>query len=121
MIRAIVVEDEFLLRDYAKSIIEDEGYDVTEFVRADDALTYLNEVEGNDVALVFTDVQVPGRLNGTALAHEIAARWPGIFVIVTSGDSRLQPSDLPDNVRFFEKPWRPEELVEQLRVTARGH
>ena len=121
MIRAIVVEDEFLLRDYATAIIEDEGYDVTEFSRADEALAFLNEAREGDIALVFTDVHVRGSLSGTALAHQIASRWPDIFVIVTSGDSQLRRSALPDNVRFVEKPWPLDELREQLRVAARTH
>jgi CheY-like chemotaxis protein len=80
----LLVEDETLVRMIASDVLtEDAGYRVIEAGNADEALTLL-EVR-HDVRLVFTDVDMPGSLNGYALARIVDMRWPGIGVIVTSG------------------------------------
>ena len=80
----LVVEDEALLRMLAGDILtEDGGYRVSEAVDADEALILLES--RHDVRLVFSDVNMPGALNGLALARLVNMRFLGIKVIVTSG------------------------------------
>ncbi|MBL0405639.1 response regulator [Microvirga aerilata] len=106
----LVVEDETLLRMLAGDILtEDAGYRVIEAVNADEALIMLES--RHDVRLVFTDVNMPGALNGFALARIVDMRFPGIKVIVTSGLARPGVGDLPKGKRFLPKPYAPSALI----------
>jgi CheY-like chemotaxis protein len=106
----LLVEDETLLRMLAGDILtEDAGYRVIEAVKADEALILLES--RHDVRLVFTDVNMPGALNGFALARIVDMRFPGIKVIVTSGLARPGVGDLPKGKRFLPKPYAPSALI----------
>lgn len=110
----LLVEDEALVRMLASDIlIADGGYRVIEAVNADEALTLL-EVR-HDVRLLFTDVDMPGSLNGFALARIVDLRWPEIGTIVTSG--RIWPGlgDLPKGARFLRKPYAPSALIKMVQ------
>jgi CheY-like chemotaxis protein len=110
----LVVEDEALVRMLASDILTEEGgYRVIEAVNADEALTLL-EVR-HDVRLVFTDVDMPGTLNGFALARIVDMRFPGIQVIVTSGRTRPGIGDLPKGMPFLPKPYAPSALIRMAR------
>jgi CheY-like chemotaxis protein len=102
-------------------LTEDAGYRVIEAVNADEALILLES--RHDVRLVFTDVNMPGALNGFALARIVDMRFPGIKVIVTSGLARPGVGDLPKGKRFLPKPYAPSALItmvqEMLGETAR--
>lgn len=78
----LLVEDEVLVRWAAATVLRDAGFQVFDVERADEALPIL---EGrSDIAVVFTDINMPGRLDGRALAFEVKRRWPGIGLLVTS-------------------------------------
>ncbi|MPR10711.1 response regulator [Microvirga tunisiensis] len=110
----LVVEDETLLRMLAGDILtEDAGYRVIEAVNADEALILLES--RHDVRLVFTDVNMPGALNGFALARIVDMRFPGIKVIVTSGLARPGIGDLPKGKRFLPKPYAPSALITMVQ------
>jgi CheY-like chemotaxis protein len=110
----LVVEDETLLRMLAWDILtEDAGYRVIEAVNADEALILLES--RHDVRLVFTDVNMPGALNGFALARIVDMRFPGIKVIVTSGLARPGIGDLPKGKRFLPKPYAPSALITMVQ------
>ncbi|WP_439815440.1 response regulator [Zavarzinia sp. CC-PAN008] len=100
----LVVEDEVLIRLDTAASLEEAGFAVVEAQNADEALALL-EARG-DIAGVFTDVRMPGSMDGLALAYAVRERWPGIAVIVTSGHVRLQNDELPPNVPFITKPYR---------------
>src|ERR1700712_751064 len=84
-----IVEDEMLLRMRAVDMVEDAGYAAVEAVNADEALAIL-ESRG-DIELLFTDIQMPGSMDGLKLAHAVHERWPAIKIILVSG--RLNPTD----------------------------
>jgi CheY-like chemotaxis protein len=110
----LVVEDETLLRMLAGDILtEDAGCRVIEDVNADEALILLES--RHDVRLVFTDVNMPGSLNGFALARLVDMRFPGIKVIVTSGLARPGVGDLPKGKRFLPKPYAPSALITMVQ------
>jgi CheY-like chemotaxis protein len=110
----LVVEDETLLRMLAGDILtEDAGYRVIEAVNADEALILLES--RHDVRLVFTDVNMPGALNGFALARIVDMRFPGIKVIVTSGLARPGVGDLPKGKQFLPKPYAPSALITMVQ------
>ena len=109
----LVVEDEMLLRMKAVDMVEDAGYISAEAVDADEALAILQS--RSDIALLFTDVQMPGSMNGLQLAHVVHARWPPIKIILASGQLRLSTSDIPKDSRFFGKPLKPDEMIAEIR------
>src|ERR1700726_1736602 len=98
----LVVEDELLLRMRAVDIVEDAGYTSVEAVDADQAVAILES--RSDIALLFTDIQMPGKMDGLGLARSGHKRWPPIKIILVSGQLQLSGSDIPPDSRFFGKP-----------------
>ena len=109
----LVVEDEFLVRMDAIEVIEGGGFEVVEAKNADDAIAILEQ--RNDIVLIFTDIDMPGSMDGLKLAHFVKDRWPPIKIIATSGRVNLRTDDLPAGGRFLPKPYGPEEIVGTLR------
>jgi CheY-like chemotaxis protein len=109
----LVVEDEMLLRMRAVDMVEDAGYLPVEAVDADEALTILQS--RSDIALLFTDIQMPGSMNGLQLALAVHERWPRIKIILASGQLKLSKLDIPENSRFFGKPLDSGDMVAEIR------
>ena len=109
----LVVDDEALLRLYAAGTLEENGFDVLEAANASDALQVLER--RNDVRLIFTDIQMPGRLDGLDLIREVHRRWPQILLVVTS--ARVQPKDneIADHGTFLPKPYSEQALVAEVK------
>jgi CheY-like chemotaxis protein len=95
----LVVEDEPVLRQLSVFELEDAGYEVMEAANADEALRIMNS--GTLVGLVFTDVNMPGTMDGLELARRCHRWWPYVKLIVTSGAGRVRPSDVPGDGRFL--------------------
>lgn len=112
----LVVEDEELLRWQAVVIIEDAGYGVVEAANAEQALAALEQRA--DVRIMFTDVQMPGAIDGVRLAHVVSQRWPPVRIIVTSGRMRLRADDLPRGGSYLMKPYSALALTDMLRQMA---
>jgi CheY-like chemotaxis protein len=110
----LVVEDEMLLRMKVVDMVEDAGYVPVEAVDADEAMAVL--LSRSDIALMLTDVQMPGSMNGLELAHVVHARWPPIKIILASGQLKLSGSDIPLDSRFFGKPLQSEEVIAEMRA-----
>jgi CheY-like chemotaxis protein len=113
----LVVEDDFLLRMDAANIIKDAGFDVLEASNADEAIAILES--RNDVAVVFTDIQMPGSMDGLKLARAVRGRWPPIKIVTTSGQCVVEASDLPEGGRFLPKPYSPMQVSGLLRELTR--
>ena len=109
----LVVEDEMLLRMRAVDMVEDAGYTSVEAVDADEAVTILET--RSDIALLFTDVQMPGSMDGLRLAHVVHKRWPPIKIILVSGALKLAKSDIPVDSRFFGKPLEAKEMIAEMQ------
>ena len=109
----LIVEDDLLLRIDATSMIEAVGFDVVEAASADDAIKIL-EVR-RDITVVFTDIQMPGSMDGLKLARAVRGRWPPIKIVATSGHVSVSETDLPDGGRFLAKPYQSKELTDVLR------
>ena len=109
----LVVEDEMLLRMRAVDMVEDAGYVPIEAVDADEALTILKS--RSDIALLFTDVQMPGSMNGLQLALAVHESWPSIKIILASGQLKLSKSDIPESSRFFGKPLDSSEMISEIQ------
>lgn len=109
----LVVEDEMVLRLRAVDIVEDAGFTAVEAVNADEALSILET--RSDIALLFTDIQMPGSLDGLKLAHAVHKRWPAIKIILVSGQVKLSEADKPDDSRFFGKPLEVKQMIAELQ------
>jgi CheY-like chemotaxis protein len=109
----LIVEDEFLLRMDALDMIEAAGFDVVEAANADEAIAILES--RLDITVVFTDIQMPGSMDGLKLAQAVRGRWPPIKIVATSGQVSVTPGDLPEGGRFLSKPYSPNQIVGVLR------
>jgi len=109
----LVVEDEFLLRMDSVEILEDEGFEVIPAANADEAIAILSA--RSDIHLVFTDIQMPGSMDGLKLARFVRNRWPPIKIVATSGHVPAGADDLPTGSVFLPKPYSGAELVSTLR------
>lgn len=110
---ALVVDDEPLILMDTSDMMSDEGYAVVEASTADQAYAFLDKHAS--LQLLFTDVQMPGDLDGLALARVVATRWPHICVVIASGAVIPTPGDLPGNAKFISKPFTAQLVHEVLR------
>lgn len=109
----LVVEDEILIRMDAVEMIASAGFDVIEAASADEAIAILQD--RFDITVVFTDIQMPGSMDGLKLAAAIRGRWPPIKIVATSGFLKVDESDLPAGSRFLPKPYNPSQIIGALR------
>jgi two-component system, response regulator PdtaR len=113
----LIVEDESLVRLGAVRSIEEAGFEVIEAANADEAIRILEN--RSDIRVVFTDIHMPGSMDGLKLAHAVRNRWPPIKIIVTSGHGRVSEQDLPEGGRFFAKPYEPTKITDTIRELTR--
>ena len=109
----LIVEDSAVIRMGAADLVTSAGYEALEASNADEAIRLLEA--RTDIALVFTDVGMPGTMDGIKLAHYIRNRWPPVKLIVASGRAIIEESQLPEGSRFFPKPYSENTIVEEMR------
>jgi CheY-like chemotaxis protein len=112
----LVVEDDYWQRLHAVDLIECAGYDVVEANSADEAIKLLEARK--DIRIVFTDIEMPGSMDGLRLARAIRDRWPPIELIITSGKHRLDADQLPERGRFLPKPYDADTLLGTIKTLA---
>ena len=110
----LVVEDEMLLRMRAVDIVEDAGFCPVEAVNADEAISILES--RSDISVLFTDIQMPGSMDGLKLAHAVHDRWPSIKIILVSGQMNPSDAERPADSRFFGKPLSVEKMIIELQA-----
>jgi CheY-like chemotaxis protein len=103
----LVVEDEPLSRIHALNLVEEAGYVAIEASNADEAISILEARK--DIRIVFTDIDMPGSMDGLKLARAIRDRWPPIELILTSGHFNLNDSNVP------ERGYRDEQIISALQ------
>ena len=101
---------------YAVSIVEDGGFDAVEAHSADEAIKILES--RLDIRIVFTDIEMPGSMDGMRLAALIRGRWPPIELSLTSGRTKVRDEDIPARGRFIAKPYSSSEIAEALHQLA---
>jgi CheY-like chemotaxis protein len=109
----LIVEDEALVRMTAVDMIEEAGFEVLEAANADEAILLLEA--RRDITVVFTDIEMPGSMDGLRLAHAVRGRWPPIKIIATSGRYVVRDGDLPSGGLFLAKPYSSDEISSALR------
>ncbi|WP_262266516.1 response regulator [Microvirga yunnanensis] len=109
----LLVEDELLVRMTAADELEEAGFQVLEAANADVALAVL-EARSDEVQVLFTDVDMPGSMDGLALAEQVYRRWPHVLLLISSGYARPDPDEIPDHGRFMPKPYGAATLVRHI-------
>jgi CheY-like chemotaxis protein len=116
----LLVEDELLVRMAAADDLQDAGFHVLEAANADVALAVL-ETCSNDVQVLFTDIDMPGSMNGLDLAESVQQRWPHISLLISSAYHKPHPGQMPDEGRFVPKPYSSEDVVQHIRELVTNH
>jgi CheY-like chemotaxis protein len=109
----LTVEDEFLISEYLRAILEGGGHRVIATFDADEAIEALERVR--DIQLVITDIDMPGSMDGLRLAAAIRDRWPPIHLIVVTGLAPPNRSELPRDSLFVPKPYGAAEILSAVR------
>lgn len=109
----LIVEDEALIRVDAVDMVEDEGFAVCDAPNAARALQLLETRD--DIGILFTDIDMPGDIDGLDLARIVRKRWPHIAIIIVSGHTHLADADVPNGGVFFSKPYLRATILKALR------
>lgn len=112
-VAVLVVEDEVLIRMSLIAELEDAGFEVFEASNAAEAIEVL--IANDRIRLMFTDVDMPGDVDGLKLAALVRDRWPPIKIIVTSGHHSVEDEALPVEARFMAKPYDPNAVILSIR------
>jgi two-component system, response regulator PdtaR len=112
-IAVLVVEDEALIRMAIVDELEDAGFEVFQAHNADAAIVLLRA--NLQIEIMFTDIDMPGGVDGLKLAAAVRDRWPPIRIIVTSGYQAIEAYQLPAKAKFFLKPYSTVEVIESIR------
>jgi DNA-binding NtrC family response regulator len=110
----LVVEDELLVRMSAVDLVEEAGFVALEAANADDAMAVI-EGHDTDIHIIFTDIDMPGSMDGLGLARTVRDRWPLMRIIVASGHRTPAQADLPSGAAFFAKPYDYDKVSETMR------
>ena len=114
----LVVEDEVLVRMNIVGSMEDAGFTVFEAGNADQAIRMLEAHP--EIALLFTDIDMPGSMDGLKLAAAVRNRWPPVKIVITSGHVQIRSEDMPVEGQFISKPYDPSKVVSTLWELARA-
>jgi CheY-like chemotaxis protein len=115
----LVVEDEAILRMLNAEMLEDAGFRVLEAGSADEAVNILER--SPDVRVMFSDVKMPGTMDGIDLARLVHDRWPNIGILLTSGHIRPNREDLPNDGRFVAKPYVVNSVISEINRLIQTH
>ena len=111
---ALVVDDEPFARLSAVQVLVDQAYLVLEAADAEEALVLLEQ--NDDVSLVVTDIGMPGRMDGLAMARHLRRRHSGLALVVATGRARPDASELPRAVQYLQKPYAAHALLHCVRA-----
>ena len=112
----LVVEDDPLVRLNAVLMIGDAGFEVLEAPDADEAIILLES--RTDITVIFTDIEMPGSMDGLKLAFAVRDRWPPVTIIIASGHVRPRTDQMPPDVKFLRKPYSEAEVLASFRPAA---
>jgi CheY-like chemotaxis protein len=110
----LVAEDQVLVRMAAVDMLADHGFEVWEAGGADEVLAVLQQ-RGAEIGVLFTDIQMPGSIDGLQLAHRVRRSWPRIGLLITSGKTLPRSAELPGGSRFLSKAYDLNQMMTQVR------
>ncbi len=109
MPKILIVEDDPFIMIWVEDALRDAGFSPLSATNADVAIRFLENHD--DIFLVFTDIDMPGSMNGLALAAAVRRRWPPIHLIIASGMHRPRADEMPSRAVFIPKPYLPQEVL----------
>lgn len=112
----LIVEDDALVRAETVDLVEEAGFTAFEARSAEQALGLLQRHP--DIGILFTDVEMPGSMDGLMLAKAVRELWPSVTIMVTSGRVTLAAHEMPEGSLFFAKPYLPDALLEAFDAVA---
>lgn len=115
-ITILVVEDDPLLLLDALDMVEDAGFTAYGASNADEAIQLLER--HSSIRILFTDVDMPGSMDGLRLAQTVRDRWPPVSIMITSGHISVRKEELPEKGLFFAKPYPPASVIKALHRIA---
>jgi CheY-like chemotaxis protein len=117
---ALIVEDDPDLREVAAAVLQQTDLRIVACEDSEEAFATLCK-HGENVAFIFTDIHLPGILDGVDLVRRVGVLWPRVTVIVTSGDAGARRESLPDGIVYLQKPWvAADVLMQAWRATLRA-
>jgi len=114
----LVVDDEPLIRLYAVDVLTDAGFEALEAADAEEALALL--ADNKAITVLFTDINMPGPLNGLELARKVHDLRPDVQLIITSGKERPDRSAIPDRGTFLAKPYQGSVVAALIKSAAQA-
>ena len=111
-IAALVVEDDALVRFDLAQTLEAEGYKTFEAADAAEAIAVLEA--NSEIRVVFTDIEMPGTMDGLALSHYVRKRWPPTIIVIGSGRCTPSQDEMASGAVFVPKPYAPQALTKVL-------
>jgi len=112
----LIVEDEPLIRMDAVDMIEDAGFRTYEAASADDAIRLINGHD--DIGILFTDIDMPGSMDGLALAAYVRNGWPPVAIMIASGVVEIEASAMPEGAAFIPKPYATSQITKTMQEIA---
>ena len=109
----LIVEDQPLIRINALDLVRTAGFEPLEAIDADEAIQILESRTG--IRLVFTDIEMPGTMDGIQLTHFIRGGWPKVHLMVASGKVMVKENQLPAGTKFFAKPYGDDTIIAEMR------
>jgi len=116
---ALMVEDDVAQSQLGAEMLEEFALTVRQVQTAEDAIEHLRTRSG-EVTVLVADINLAGPMDGVSLACRVSVLWPGISVIVTSGDPGARLGDLPATCVYIPKPWRPLDIVSAAERASRA-
>ena len=117
-VHILIVEDEALVRMVIAMHLDDEGFEVSQAANADEAIAILER--NPSIRLLFTDIDMPGSMDGLKLAAFVRNRWPPVRIIVTSGKRLVEITEIPDRSTFVAKPYHLDAVTVAMREMVTG-
>lgn len=111
---ALAVDEDPLILCDIQNILEDAGFRCYEADDGDVAVVLLGK-HADSVTLLFSDVEMPGSIDGFELARHVAEHWPWIEIVIASGNIRPNPGDMPEKATFIAKPFPAQMVRDHLR------
>jgi CheY-like chemotaxis protein len=105
----LTVEDEFLVSAYLDEVLADAGYEVISARDADEAIRVLEQRD--DIALIITDIDMPGSMDGLKLAAAVRDRWHPVEIVITTGKQRPTQDQMPATAAFIRKPYTSNDIL----------
>ena len=114
----LIVEDDELVRELGVEFLSEAGFQVLEASNGQEALSLLER--NPKVGVLFTDINMPGPLDGMTLASIAAVKWPHLAIIIGSGKALPRSGGLLSGITFIRKPCDPERVIQLIRERMTG-